>query len=168
MIADLIRSMGVLISTAPGGLMATKLTAGFKLAILIAPIAILSGITNWFYENSLYVEVVVLAILCDWFLGSIKHNFWTRDFHWLENIKGILVKSLLVIAMGGVFEGLMYFTNDVTGVALYAMTILRLTVFMYPAMSIVRSSRVISDGKFPPQGLYDAIESWTANLGKKK
>ena len=45
--------------------------------------------------------------------------------------------------------------------------ILRLSVFLYPAMSVIRSSRVISEGRFPPAGIYAAIEKWAEELGNK-
>lgn len=167
LIADILKSLKILISTAQSELIAPKLIAGLKVAIIMSPFSLLGGLRMWADENSLYVSLVMGAILCDWFLGTIKHAFWCKDFHWKENIKGILVKCILVIIMGGVYEGIQHFTVDVTGITKYIINILRLTVFMYPAMSIVRSSRVISDGKFPPQGIYNAIEKWTANLGTK-
>ena len=161
-------NLKLLVSTSTAsGMFLTKLSATFKLAVFLSPIPILAGLGKWSDANSIYINLVSGAIIMDWVLGTFKHWLWIKDFHWLENIKGLLVKTFLVLAMGFVVEGLDYLTHDISIVAENLVVILRLTVFMYPAMSIIRSSRILSEGRFPPQKIYDMIENWTEGVGKK-
>lgn len=171
---NIFTSLSVLVSTtAPSGLTAAKTIAMLKISMVISfiPLTIFTnigaGLFEWGHLNALYINLVMFSILGDWLLGTIKHIFWIRDFSWKQNIKGIIVKTLLTLIVGGVFEGLKYLTIEYTIITTYIISVLRLTVFLYPAMSIIRSSRVISDGKFPPQGIYDAIENWASKIGNK-
>lgn len=161
-------NLKLLVSTTSSGMFLAKLNATFKLALFMSPIPILSGFGNWADANAIYINLVSGAIIIDWVLGTFKHWIWKKDFHWLENIKGLLVKSILVLAIGFIVEGLSYLTNDFSLIAKNLIVVLRLTVFMYPAMSIVRSSRVISDGRFPPQKIYDMIDNWQDGIVNKK
>jgi hypothetical protein len=145
-----------------------KLKATFTLALIMAPFEIMAGFGNWSDTNAIYIDLVAIAILLDWVLGTAKHWLWLHDFSWKENLKGLITKFLLVVAMGFVVEGLHYLTKDIGSITSSVIVILRTTVFMYPAMSIIRSSRIISGGKFPPQKIYDMIENWTEGIGNKK
>lgn len=167
LISGLIKNLGILITTS-GNLKIPTIFAGFKVSLWLFPFTFLNGLGEWIVENSLYIDFVIGAIFIDWVLGSFKHWLWRRDFHWRENIKGIIVKLLLTLAMGFVVEGLDYLTINDGQVITNILAILRITVFLYPAMSIIRSCRVISDGRFPPQRIYDTIENWTEGIGKKK
>jgi len=168
-IAGLIESLRVLISaSAPSGLTITKTSATLKMAAFLAPFAFIDGLQFWVADNVLYLNLVIGAVFLDWILGTIKHLFWLRDFRWLENLKGVLVKLILVLAIGSVFEGLKLLTKEIDFVTKYFIIMLRVSVFLYPAMSVIRSSRVISNGQFPPQGLYNKIEQWASEIGKEK
>lgn len=169
LLTNLFQSLKLLVSTTTtSGISLAKFNATLKLSLFIAPMSLITGFHEWAAANAAYIDLVMLAIFFDWFLGTIKHAFWCRDFHWKENIKGIIVKTMLTLIVGGVFEGLRHMTIEYTNITSYLITILRLTVFLYPAMGIIRSARVISDGKFPPQSIYDRIENWTKEIGKKK
>lgn len=162
-------NLKLLISTASSsGMFLSKLTATFKVALILSPIPILTGMGEWVGTNAVYINLVSGAIIFDWILGTVKHWIWKKDFDWLENIKGLLVKSILVLAIGFIVEGLNYLTTDFSIIANNLIVILRLTVFMYPAMSIIRSSRIISEGRFPPQKIYDMIENWQDGIINKK
>lgn len=172
LISDFLGSLRILITTAPAeftmiNFLSTML-AGFKLSVLVITISIFGGLGEWVIENAVYVNLVIGAIFIDWILGTIKHWLWLKDFHWKENIKGILVKLLLTLTVGFVVEGLRQLSIEYNVVARHILQILRLTVFMYPATSIIRSARVISNGSFPPQKIYDTIENWTDGIGNKK
>ncbi len=168
-LTNVFQSLKILVSTtASSGMTVTKLIAGFKIGLFLSPMVVWADLQNWALSNVLYINLVMMAIFFDWLLGSLKHWLWTQDFHWRENIKGIVVKSLLVLVVGAIFEGLKYLTREASIVITYLTMILRLTVFLYPAMSIIRSSRIISDGKFPPAGIYNAIEKWAEELGNKQ
>lgn len=166
---NILQSLKILVSTsAPSGLTVTKLNAVLKVAFFISPLTLFATLENWALDNPSYITFVMVAIFFDWFLGSFKHWLWLKDFHWRENIKGIIVKSALVLIIGFIFEGLKHLTRDVSLVVTWLTMVLRLTVFLYPAMSVIRSSRVISEGKFPPSGIYNAIEKWAEELGNKQ
>lgn len=167
LVTDFIQSLKILIATT-GNLKVPTILAGFKVSLWVFPFTFFNGLGIWIVENSMYVDFVIGAIFIDWVLGTVKHWLWRRDFHWRENIKGILVKMLLVLAMGFVVEGLDFLTGDSGHIVNNVLAVLRITVFMYPAMSIIRSCRVVSDGRFPPQKIYDTIENWTEGIGKKK
>ena len=155
-------------TTSSSGMFLSKLTATFKVALILSPIPILTGMGNWADNNAIYINLVSGAILIDWVLGTVKHWIWEKDFDLLENIKGLLAKSVLVLAIGFVVEGLDYLTTDFSAITNNLIVVLRLTVFLYPAMSIIRSSRVISEGNFPPQKIYDMIENWQDGIINNK
>ena len=81
-------------TTISSGMSIAKLSATFKLALWLSPIPILAGFGKWADANAIYINLVSGAIILDWVLGTFKHWLWNKDFHWLENIKGLLVKSL--------------------------------------------------------------------------
>lgn len=166
---NFIGSLKVLVSTnGPSGMTIGKMGAAVKVSMFLAPVTMVTGVMNWVDANIAYIDLVMMAIFFDWFLGTIKHALWIKDFDWKLNIKGIIVKTMLIIIVGAVFEGLRHLTIEYTSITSYIVSILRLTVFLYPATSIIRSARVVSDGKFPPKGIYDAIENWSKDIVKKK
>lgn len=168
-VSNILESIKLLIATtAPSGLTLSKIAATFKISMMLAPITLLKGFDFWYLENAVYLNFVVGAIFVDWVLGTIKHALWLHDFKIKYNLRGVLVKLLLTVSLGAVFEGLKYLTMELNFVTKYFMVVLRVAVFMYPAMSIIRSSRVISDGKFPPERLFQRIENWTDELIKKQ
>lgn len=155
-------------TTTPSGFTATKLMASLKLGIFLAPLSFLNGFDFWYQTNAIYLNFVITAICLDWVIGTIKHIFYLKDFHFKKNLGGILIKLILTLTLGIVFEGLKYLTIEVNFIVKYLMIALRLAVFMYPASSIIRSSWVITDGKFPPKKLVQRIEAIADSLIKQK
>lgn len=165
-IGNVLNSLKVLISTSASGITWLKISATLKLSLLISPVLILSGIESWMDANAIYVLCVSLAIFVDYVLGSIKHLFWLRDWHWRDNIKDVLIKLILVLAVGGTFEGLSLITREYANLLHPFLTILRTAVFLYPGASIIRSARVMSGGKFPPEGILKRIEALADQIQK--
>lgn len=147
------------------GSVATKIKGAFLLATSISPIAfVVNEVTNWTVTNSAYVEFVLLAIILDHILGSLIHLLVKKDFTFYENIKGLLVKTGLVVAVGLLFEGMGAIVKGESIIEDYITIVLRLLVFMYPAGSAFMNSSIITGGKFPPIGFLKKITRFQENL----
>lgn len=151
------------------GSMEIKFKAITKIGVLLSPILLLleqikGQLTEWSIGNSKYIQLVLLAIVVDHVLGTIKHLFFTKDFKFGKNLKGIVTKVGLTIACGFLFEGLNHLITEQSIVKNYMVITTRAIVFLYPAGSAFSSSSIISGGKFPPIGWMDKLKRFQSNL----
>ena len=168
----LFKSVTTLISTNKTGLLVgTKVQASATASLYAIPAALCASFLGWMVDNQIYMAIVLIAIVIDYLLGSIKHLFWSRDWCWKENLKELLTKIFLIITMGVLFESVLFLGEGSTFLELIGGTagsVLRLTVLLYPVSSAIKSARVLSEGKFPPEGIYTWIESFSKRWGPKK
>lgn len=146
--------------------------AAIKLTLTLKPLAFISltitpifwlieKITEWHVSNAVYATLVLFAIVADHVLGSIYHLFWAKDFSIKKNLSGFLLKILIVVLVGYLFEGLNHFTEAVPFFSYYTATTLRLLVFLYPASSAFKLSYEMTGRKFPPMGLMKTVIKYT-------
>jgi len=127
----------------------------------------LEKLLNWTTTNSEYVSFVLLAIAVDHILGTMVHAFYFKDFSWKKNIKGVMVKIAMVLAVGFLFEGINHIVREDSIIKTYLIILLRMIVFMYPAGSAFINSSIITGGKFPPLSLLKRFSTFQENLSVK-
>lgn len=154
------------------GSMEAKIKAVTKVGVLLSPFlllieSIIDNLTAWSIGNSTYIQVVLMAIIIDHVLGSIKHLFWTKDFSMKKNLTGIVIKVGLTIMCGFLFEGLNHLITEKSIVKDYLTITTRCVVFLYPAGSAFSNSSVISGGKFPPVGWMNKLKRFQTHLDPK-
>lgn len=143
----------------------TSLLATLKLSVLVSPFVLLfENLFKWGFDNQDYIWIVLGAILFDWFFGTIKHIFFSKDingfptFKLSKNAFGLFLKIGLVVGGGFLFEGLSHLTREASFVETSLKIITRVIVFMYPAISAWENIYIVSGEKFPPK-------KWMEKLG---
>lgn len=147
------------------GTVLTKIKSTFYISLLSSPFAFLvEMIMEWFSINFVYVLFVMGAIIVDHLLGSYIHAFVKRDFSMKENIKGFVLKCLLVIAVGYLIEGFKHILGGGNFLTDYFSVISRLMVFVYPAGSALMNCSIITNGKFPPTSWIKKITRFNKDM----
>lgn len=133
------------------------------LALAISPLTwVLEKLGEWHLDNATYVSFVIGAIAVDHILGSIYHAFFARDWSIKKNIKGLLIKLLIVVSIGYLFEGLDGLMVS-SVVKEYTIMVLRLMVFLYPASSAFHNSYTMTGQKFPPMAFMEKLKRFSEN-----
>lgn len=139
-----------------------------KFSLALSPIAfIFDRLFSWGFDNQDYIIIVMGAILTDYFFGTIKHIFFTKNedgkptFTLKGNAVGLLLKLTLAVGAGFLFEGLSHLTREATFIETSLKVITRVIVFMYPAISGFENIYIVSGNKFPPK-------IWMEKLGLYK
>jgi len=142
------------------------LKSSFYLGIVVSPFAlIIEKLTDWYISNQVTIFFICGAILIDWLSGIGKH-VKLKTFSWKLNGIGLLVKTGMVICGSFLSEAMPHFLGD--NLLSYSLiTVLRLSIFMYPAGSGWMNMSVITNGKFPPVGWINRIKSFQENLNIK-
>lgn len=143
------------------------------ISLCLSPVAwLVDTFAQWQVNNSTYLGFVLGAIAIDHLLGSLYHAFWLRDFCIKKNLGGLFTKMVIVVSVGYLFEGLDALTPEATILKDYTVTVLRLMVFLYPAMSAFGNSYEMTGRKFPPYDIMEKLrkftENATINLNPKK
>jgi len=147
------------------GVFLSKLKSSGILALTFSPFTyIIEKLTHWTLENQDFILLVFSAIAIDHIIGTAIHLFIKRDFSFKENIKGVLVKLGLVIAMVILFEGINSILKEASFIKSYLQIVLRLSVFLYPAGSAFVNTSIITKGKFPPIGWMNKLKKFNENL----
>lgn len=121
----------------------------------------LDRLTQWTIDNEEYVAIIVFAIAIDHLLGTLYHAFWAKDFSLKKNVSGLMVKLVIVVTMGYLFEGLNELMHDHEGLKEYTIMVCRLMVFLYPAGSAFRNSYEMTGRRFPPIGFMEKLEEFS-------
>lgn len=133
------------------------------MALALSPLTwIIEKLGQWQVDNSTYVSFVIGAIAVDHILGSIYHAFFARDWSIKENVKGLLIKLLIVISIGYLFEGLDGLMVS-SILKEYTIMVLRLMVFLYPATSAFHNSYAMTGQKFPPMAFMEKLKRFSEN-----
>ena len=138
-----------------------------KLAIAPAvTISITEKLSGWYFENQIYMTLVLFAIFIDWLLGSAVH-IKNRDFSWKKNLTGVFAKTGYVIIGYILFEMIHQIVNDVEFIASYFKVLLQLIVILYPAGSAMGNLSVLTGGKFPPIGFMKKLDKFQEDVDLK-
>ena len=149
------------------GTLMMKIKSLVKLGFLLSfPAFIIDKLLKWGIDNQDYVMVVLIAIIIDHILGTVKHLI-ARTFSLKRNAVGLAVKLGLVVAMGFLFEGLDVIIKHDSLVKDYILITTRLIVFLYPAGSAFKNSSVLSGGRFPPTAWLEKLKRFEKNLDPK-
>lgn len=145
-----------------------------KLSIVLTPfLYIWDKVMSWGVTNQDYILVVLGAILVDWFFGTIKHIFITKDkngqptWSWGKNAIGLATKIGLVVAGGFLFEGLSLLTSDADFLVTSLKIITRVVVFLYPGISAWENIYIVSGEKFPPKAWMQRLTKYNETLDIK-
>lgn len=150
------------------GVFTAKVKASILLGATFSPLAfIIQHITDWYITNQGTIYLFFGAIIVDWISGIWKH-LKKKTFSWKLNGLGLLVKIGMVVFGSFLAESMPHFLGDNNIVTTSLITILRLSIFMYPAASAWMNMSVISNGKFPPKKWIDKLESFNKNLNIKE
>ena len=145
-----------------------RIKSSLLLSVFASPFAMLGDmVIDWLAFNIVYVQFVFGAIIFDHFLGSYIHAFIKKDFSILENIKGLMIKCVLVVTVGYLNEGFLHTVGKEGVLGIYLGVILKLMVFVYPAGSAWMNSSIITNGKFPPTSWINKINLFNKNLDIK-
>jgi hypothetical protein len=140
-----------------------------KLSLAASPVyLLLDHLTDWFALNSGYVIFVFIAIIIDHILGTYLHAFVKRDFSLRKNIQGFFGKTLLVVAVGVLVEGMASILGPGMFVTDYFAVVSRLMVFVYPAGSALMNVAILTDGAFPPVAWMERIKRFNSELDVKQ
>ncbi|TYP71477.1 hypothetical protein [Aquimarina intermedia] len=150
------------------GTLIARIKSSLLLSVFASPFAMLGdAMFKWFEFNIVYVQFVFGAIIIDHILGSYIHKFIKNDFSILENIKGLMIKCVLVVTVGYLNEGFLHILGKDGTLGIYLVVILKLMVFVYPAGSAWTNSSIITNGKFPPISWTKRINLFNKNLDIK-
>ena len=139
-----------------------QIKAVFMCSIVLSPLTwLITKLTDWQLANSSYVSFVLGAIAIDHLLGTVYHAFYLRDFSMKKNVSGLLVKLMLVVCMGYLFEGLDSLMIEESILKDYTVMVLRLMVFLYPAGSAFANSYEMTGRKFPPVGFMEKLKQFS-------
>lgn len=149
----------------------TELTHKVKILVILSlfssPITyLMKVVVDWATLNAAYIFFVLFAIIFDYFLITVYHIFYKKNFSIKRNFAAIFEKTFLTIAVGFTFEGIMFILR--ISDSSYVNSVMRILVFLYPVESIFRSSFAMSGGIFPPKFFMDKIEEAkkTLDIGK--
>lgn len=149
------------------GTLIVKIKSSFEIAILFTPLTFLiERINEWTLANAIYIGWVLWAILADWFIGVWVH-LKRGDFSWGKNALGLVLKIGMALFAGSLFEALPYFLKHDNIVSQILLIVTRLAVFLYPAGSALTNMAEITNGKFPPVGLFKKINMFNNDLDLK-
>lgn len=149
------------------GVWYAKIKASFMLGAAVSPFAfLLQQLTNWYITNQLTIFIVSGAIIADWISGIWKH-LKLKTFSIKLNGIGLLTKTGMVVLGSFLAEGLGHYTGNDNVLSTSLITILRLSIFMYPAGSCWMNIGVITNGVFPPMAWINRIKSFNQNLSIK-
>lgn len=144
-----------------------KIRTSFELAILLTPATyIIERLSEWTLANAVYIGWVLWAILVDWIVGVWVH-LKRGDFSWGKNALGLTLKIGMALFAGSLFEALPYFLKHDNIVSQILLIVTRLAVFLYPAGSAFTNMAEITNGKFPPVGLFKRINMFNNDLDLK-
>lgn len=97
------------------GTIKEKLLSSSVIAFILTPfVFLIDKLSILTIQNSTYITFVCVAILIDWFFGTIKHFFYTRTFSWRNN--DLLLVNILLFWKNKVLQrclclmGVAYFT----------------------------------------------------------
>lgn len=151
-----------------GGMIA-KLKATFVIASITSPMALaLDHVNKWYFDNYDYVAFVFVAVMFDHLLGTWVHAFIKKDFSIKKNILGFFTKTMLVVIVGVLVEGVTNRLGSGEFLAEYFSLMARLMVFIYPAGSALMNCSIITNGKFPPTAFMKRIMNFNKDLDIKK
>lgn len=143
-------------------------TAGYYSSIGGFGCMIASGVSDtvngWIQLNIDYITIAIFFVAAAHVLGSIVHKLYFNDFDWKKNIVGFIIMLSMVVIVGLVMEGLAHLTKEENLIYIYIKMIGRLIVCIYPARSILKSVKVITNGRFPPDALIGKFEKFDQNL----
>lgn len=147
---------------------AIKIKSAIILGLITSiPVTFLARVNDWYVDNENYVLWVLYAIMADHIIGTIYHAFWLRDFDLKKNISGLIVKLLMIVFVGFLFEGLSQLITKAEVAKEYLEMALRIAVFLYPAMSAIFNVYEITNNKFPPSWVMNYLKSFQ-ETGKLK
>jgi len=147
------------------GAISERLWASLSLSFAFSPFAIvLDQINDWYFHNYSYIAFVFVAIIFDHALGTWVHGLIKRDFSIKKNIIGFFTKTVLVIIVGIIVEGMTEIMVHDNIIKDYFSLIARLMVFIYPAGSALMNCAVITNGKFPPIGFMERMKNFNKDL----
>lgn len=146
-----------------------RLQGSFMLSLIASPIAyIFDHINEWYFNNYSYIAFVFVAIIFDHILGTWVHAFVKKDFCMRKNIVGFFTKTVLVIMVGIIVEGMGNILGPENIIKEYFSIMARLMVFIYPAGSALMNCYVITNGNFPPLGFIKKLRKFNENMNLKE
>lgn len=147
------------------GSLLIKLKSSFILGTTASPFIYIISLLKGLDFN--IMMVIAFAIIIDHLIGSYVHLFIKRDWSWKENGKGFLTKMFLCVSAFFLFEGMSIILEGADTIELYFKVTTSLIVFMYPAGSAFMNMTLVTNGKFPPTGWINKIQSFNKNPNLK-
>jgi len=118
----------------------------------------------WIQTNIDYITIAIMFVAVAHVLGSVVHWLYKGDFDWKKNIIGFTIMLTMVVVVGFVMESLAHLTKEENLIYMYIKMTGRLIVCIYPARSILRNVKIITNGAFPPDALIGKFDKFNQNL----
>lgn len=135
-----------------------RIQSAFILSLFSYPFTLVyDGLSNWFNLNIEFISFLFVTVIIDHLIGSYVHAYIKKDFTLKQNLKGLLMKTSLIIVVFIIGHGMVSILGKEDIVTSYFNTIMRLMVFLYPAGSALVNCSIITKGKFPPLGFMDKV-----------
>lgn len=140
------------------GTVTLKIQSTFLLSLFSFPFALIyEGFSNWLNLNIEFISFLFVAVIIDHLIGSYVHAYIKKDFTLKQNLKGLLMKTSLIIMVFIIGHGMVNILGKEDIITNYFNTIMRLMVFLYPAGSALVNCSIITKGKFPPLGFMKKV-----------
>lgn len=154
--SNLIYFLKLIVKAAKGKAIAAFI-ATFKISLIITPFFYLvDRLGEWYITNQSYAEIVFVAILIDYVLGSIKH-IKNKTFEMKKNVTRFILKIFLCFCAIVLFEGFNFIVQD-SFIYRFMKIATRLAVFLYPAISGLENIYEVSGHRFPPQSWIEKLK----------
>ena len=142
--------------------------SGIMSVVMLMVVSIWDKLDKWLDESIDYVLIALFLVAADHFLGTVYHLFFKRDFSWMKNIVGLLIKLTMVLVGGLIFESLTHITKEQDLVYGYLKMTTRLIVCLYPGSSGLKNVNNITKGVFPGNVLLGKFEGFKKDLSIEK
>ncbi|WP_353119516.1 hypothetical protein [Myroides odoratus] len=142
--------------------------SGMMSVVVLMVVSIWDKLDKWLDESIDYVLIALFLVAADHFLGTVYHLFFKRDFSWMKNIVGLLIKLTMVLVGGLIFESLTHITKEQDLVYGYLKMTTRLIVCLYPGSSGLKNVNNITKGVFPGKALVGVFEGFKKDLNLDK
>lgn len=123
-------------------------------------------IIEWYIDNTLFMAILLFAIINDYIVSVIVHTWYKKNFSFKTNSLEFLKKLGSCILVFALLEMFREIFQDMEVIYISMKPLIRVTVFLYPTGSALRNLSIITNDKFPPIGWIKKINNFqkTGNI----
>lgn len=146
------------------GTMNEKIFAILKIAVLpTIGISFAEKITGWYFENFVFIALLIGAWIGDLVIGVWKH-YKMDSISPKKMIFGFAEKGGIILIAYFIIEAVIQIMSDGDLDSIYFKIFTKILLFSYPAGNIAINMGIITNGKFPPLGFLKKFEKFNNSL----